>query len=277
MTVFLLSLFLLSTAQATWSIVAVDGDTNLIGGAGTSCVGTLDVGVIFGIAPGVGAVHAQAYLNEQGRDYAVDLLNQGLSPDDIISAITNISFDAQSSYRQYGIVDTQGRSAGFTGTNNGVWAGDAQGTINNIVYSAQGNILTGEAVVERTVTRFAAQSSCDFTENLWEALKAGGTSTEGDSRCTTSGIPSDSAFIRVVNPDGSDLINLSVIGNSQENPLDRLQILFDDWRNANPCPVIEEPSEQEEQEKDTGCRVVSKPPPMWLLVLVGCIICRRIE
>ena len=274
----LLISLLTPTAEATWSIVAIDRNSNLIGGTGTSCVGTLDVRIIFGVAPQLGAVHAQAYLHEPGRDQAVEFLEQGLPPDEIISAITDTSFDSQSSLRQYGIVDSQGRSSGFTGTSNGIWAGDTQGTINNIVYSVQGNILTGEPVVQRTAHRFESQESCDFTENLWESLKAGGTDSEGDSRCTTNGIPSDSAFIRVVNSDGSDLINLSVVGDSQENPMDRLQILFDEWRQTNPCPQIEDANQQKEQEPDSGCQVDSGLQTSgWILGLTGLLLIRRFQ
>ena len=185
------------------------------------------------------------------------------------------SFDPQNSYRQYWIVDTNGRSSGFTGPSNGVWAGDTEGTINDIVYSVQGNILTGEPVVQRTENRFLAQSSFDFTENLWESLKAGGTDSEGDSRCTANGIPSDSAFIRVVDSNGSDLINLSVIGDSSENPLEHLQILFDEWRQTNPCPQLEDINPQNESIKDGGYEVASGLQTTWLLILTGILMRRR--
>ena len=275
MNALLLGSLLLSTAQATWSIVAYDTTSNVVGGAGTSCVGTFDVSIILGVSPANGAVHAQAYLNEQARDQAVELLSQGQSPADIVAVITAGSFDPQSGYRQYGIVDSQGRSAGFTGPNNGDWAGDVQGTVDNIVYSVQGNILTSETVVQRTADRFQAHSSCDLAENLWEALKSGRRQNEGDSRCTDSGIPSDSAFIRVVNPDGSDLLHLSVVGDSQEDPLDRLQLQFDDWRAANPCPEIEDPTVSED--KEGRCQIGPNGSSVWLFLLAGGVLMRRFD
>ncbi len=271
----LLFAFFIPSAGATWSIVAVDPATGQIGGAGTSCVGTLDVSIIFGAAPGKGAVHAQAYFNEQGRDQAVELLTQGVAPTEIITTITGSSFDPQSSYRQYGIVDMQGRSAGFTGQNTTQWTGDIQGSVNGIIYSAQGNILTGQPVVQRTFDRFAAQTSCDLTANLWEALKAGRAESEGDSRCTPNGIPSDSAFIRVVDSAGNIIVNLSVVGDSPEDPLDRLQVLFDQWRATSPCPVAETPAAEPKQEQNTGCQFIAAPTSLILCIPMLLAVRRR--
>jgi uncharacterized Ntn-hydrolase superfamily protein len=50
-------------ASTTWSIVAADPSTGLLGGAGTSCVGSLGVEIIFAAAPDAGAIHAQAQIN----------------------------------------------------------------------------------------------------------------------------------------------------------------------------------------------------------------------
>ena len=63
-----------SPVSATYSIVAADQATGQVGGSGTSCVGTLDVFIIYGAVPGKGAVHAQAQLSVAGRDEAVRLL-----------------------------------------------------------------------------------------------------------------------------------------------------------------------------------------------------------
>ena len=272
----LISLLFLQPAWATWSIVAVNPATGQIGGAGTSCVGTLDVAIIFGVSAGKGAIHAQAYYNEQGKDKAVELLTQGLAPTEIISSITDPSFDSQSGYRQYGIVDMQGRSAGFSGHNNTQWAGDMQGVTNGIVYSAQGNILTGQAVVQRTFDRFAAQTSCDLAENLWEALKAGRAENQGDSRCTPNGIPADSAFIRVVDANGNLLIDLSVVGDSPEDPLDRLQELFNQWRTTSPC-AVDDTEEESDPKKTTSptCQSVTPPALMFIWLLPAALLAIR--
>ena len=75
---FALALWAPNAASATYSIVAVDLESGAVGGAGTSCVGAnLSVYDIYGSAPGYGAVMAQASLNREGRERAVELLAQG--------------------------------------------------------------------------------------------------------------------------------------------------------------------------------------------------------
>lgn len=61
-------LVLPGSARGTYSIVASDQATQQVGGAGTSCVGSLSVRIIYGVAIGHGAVHAQAQINTAGRD-----------------------------------------------------------------------------------------------------------------------------------------------------------------------------------------------------------------
>jgi uncharacterized Ntn-hydrolase superfamily protein len=71
-------------ASATYSIAGVDLVTKEVGGAITSCVGALDVGIVYGALPGVGVIHAQAQLDQRGRakERALDLLMQGTAPKD---------------------------------------------------------------------------------------------------------------------------------------------------------------------------------------------------
>src|SRR5262245_34020933 len=88
------------TARATYSIVATDAATLQVGGAGTSCVGAASVRVIYGVAPGHGAVHAQALVSTAGRNRAVQLLSQDVDPIDIIAAITAPAFDPSAGLRQ---------------------------------------------------------------------------------------------------------------------------------------------------------------------------------
>src|SRR5262245_18550052 len=126
-------------ANATYSIVATDTASGQVGGAGTSCLsGGLSVYVIYGISPGKCVVAAQAAINQNGRNVAVQQLSQGVAPADIIRALTMSSFDPSFSSRQYGIVDLQGRAAGHTGTTNQNFADDRQGKSGaNYTYSTQ--------------------------------------------------------------------------------------------------------------------------------------------
>lgn len=223
-------------AHATYSIVATDSATGQVGGAGTSCVGSMSVYIIYGSAPGHGAVHAQAYVNEAGRDEAARLLGLDTPPDDILAAITNPSFDSNASFRQYGIADLSGRAAGFTGVANGSYANDAQGSVSTFTYSVQGNILTSGVVLDQAATGFEGEG-CDLADRLMLALEAGAVGGEGDSRCTASGIPSDSAFIHVDLVDGSDYLHISVTDSAPASPLIELRAQYDVWRASHHCPV----------------------------------------
>ena len=225
-------------ARATYSIAAVDQSTQQVGGAVTSCVGSLDVGVVYGALPGVGVIHAQAQLDQRGRakTRALELLMQGVAPSDIIQQITAASFDSAFASRQYGIVDLVGRSAGFTGAQAQAYKRDQQGQSGSFVYSVQGNILTSQKVLDQAADAFAARG-CDLAERLMLALEAGAANGEGDSRCTRNGIPSDSAFIEVDLPGqaAGSYLKLSVRGTAPQSPLVPLRMQFNAWRRTHPC------------------------------------------
>lgn len=228
-------------ALATYSIVAADGAAGQVGGSGTSCVGSfLDVFVIYGGAPGHGAVHAQARVNTAGRDEAVRLLELDTPPADIIAAITASTFDRSAAQRQYGIADLAGGAAGFTGSSTLPWSGDLQGTDGPFTYSIQGNILTSGAVLDQAEEGFLA-GGCDLADRLMLALEAGAENGEGDSRCTPDGIPSDGAFLHVDLEDGTVLVHLEANDTSPDSPLEELRGLYDAWRLENPCPEPPEP------------------------------------
>jgi len=230
----MIALWLAASAHATWSVVATDAATSQVGGAGTSCVGTFNVGIIFAAAPGIGAVHAQAAVSTRGRDRAAEILAKGGTPDDAITEISSEAFDTSAAARQYGVVDVFGNAAAFTGGDNGDWAGDLQGTDGTYTFSAQGNILTNAEVVTRTHAAFSNVGGCDLAERLIVSLAAGSVPSEGDSRCTPE-LPSDSAFIRVLDASGEVYLDLSVVDTAPDDPLVLLRAAFDDWRVDNPC------------------------------------------
>ena len=231
-------LLVATPAGATYSIVGADRVTREVGGTGTSCLRGSDVYIIYGAAPGLGVIHAQAQANLNGRDRGVELLAQGTAPADVISAITAASFDPNARVRQYGVADATGRTAGFTGPGDGVFAGDRQGSVGTFAYSVQGNILTSEAVLTQAAAGFEA-SGCDLAERLMRGLEAGAENGEGDSRCTPNGIPSDSSFIQVERPGTprGSYLELHVRASGSESPIPGLREQFDTWRTAHPCPT----------------------------------------
>src|SRR5262249_9254554 len=84
---------LVDSANATYSIVAADQKTQQLGGAGTSCVGSLSVRIIYGVAIGHGAVHAQATLNIPARERAVLRLSEDVHPIGILAEITFVELE----------------------------------------------------------------------------------------------------------------------------------------------------------------------------------------
>ena len=226
------------SAHATYSIVASDRATRHSGGAGTSCLGGGDVYIIYGSAPGIGVIHAQALFSAAGRQTGTGLLLDGQSPANIIEALTDPDFDDQADSRQYAVVDVTGRVAAFTGDDAQNFASDVQGQLGDYTYSVQGNILTSNAVLSQAVQAFEADG-CDLAERLMRALMAGAAGGEGDSRCTGDGIPSDSAFLQVDVPDvpAGDFLSLRVPSSGNDDPLIELQALFDEWRADHPCVV----------------------------------------
>jgi len=71
-------------------------------------------------------------------------------------------------HRQVGIVDAKGRAVAYTGKKCMEWAGHIVGD----GYSAQGNILAGESVVQSMVQVYESAGG-DLIDRLFAALKAG--------------------------------------------------------------------------------------------------------
>lgn len=225
-------------ARATYSIVAVDRGSQQVGGAGASCVGNAYITSLYGSVARVGALHAQAYILGTRRSSGQIFMQQGLSPAEIITKLTDPAFDGEAAERQYGIVDLRGRSAGFTGTGALAYAGHDQGGDARYTVSIQGNILTSSKVISQAKGAFLGAAGCDLASRLMLALEAGRQGGEGDNRCTPQGIPADSAFLQVTAPDGNDLVLLQVKGTAPADPVTQLRGLFNTWRASNPCTLL---------------------------------------
>src|SRR5439155_22834415 len=113
-------------AFATWSVVALDQKTGTIVVASATCVaqaaflrrpatGLRDIQAI--VAPGVGAAAAQAAVDNtraNQRLIYVELL-KGTDPAQILELLRQ---DHDIDIRQFGILDMQGRRAGWSGAKN---------------------------------------------------------------------------------------------------------------------------------------------------------------
>ena len=191
-----------SVTGATWSIVAVDPATREVGVAGASCIANAQM--IAGLAPGRGAIAAQAMANFEGRDRGVELLAGGASPQAVIETLASARFDSflgidTSRLRQYGVaaLDFMDAPAAFTGS----WTFDWQGQELGPGVSIQGNLLAGPEVVARALAAFQAPSpelAGPLADRLLRALEAGA-EAGGDRRC----LPEQaalSAFLMVAAP-----------------------------------------------------------------------------
>jgi uncharacterized Ntn-hydrolase superfamily protein len=182
-------------ASATWSVIAVDARTGRIVVASATCVpqarfagfgrqgalGLMDIQAI--VVPGVGVAAAQAGVDasRQNQWLIYRQLQAGTDPVEIIEMMKN---DPAIERRQFGVVDMRGRSAGFSGRDNGSASLDIQSTVpqTSIHFSIQGNILASEDVVRLAVSAFvsAGPSLADRVMAAMEAADAAG----GDRRCT---------------------------------------------------------------------------------------------
>ena len=132
---------------STFSIVAMDTLTGEFGVAVASKV--LDVGYIVPWGePGTGAVATQAQTNALFGPEGLDILRTGATAEETMENL--LGSDPEREVRQLGIVDANGNSASFTGSETMDWAGSITGS----GYAIQGNILTGPEVIEEMESAF---------------------------------------------------------------------------------------------------------------------------
>jgi uncharacterized Ntn-hydrolase superfamily protein len=201
---------------ATFSICACDLDQGRWGVATQSKF--LAVGSVVPWAePHVGAIATQSYANPRYGPDGLALLREGLSADEAVERLT--SADEGREHRQLGVVDGQGRSATFTGSECLDWAGGRTGPS----YAVQGNILVSEATVAALESTFLATAGRPLAERLLDCLAAA-QEAGGDSR------GQQSAALLVVEKDGgyarlSDvLVDLRV--DDHERPIEELTRLY---------------------------------------------------
>lgn len=158
---------------STFSIVGCDTATGELGVAVASKY--FAVGAIVPWAKAdVGAAATQSYVNPDYGIIGLELLQQGLSPRQVIDSLTRA--DSMFERRQVGIIDSRGRAANFTGAECLPWAGGRVGRH----CAAQGNILISGEVVDKMITAFENVTG-ELSDKLLSALLAGDTAG-GDSR-----------------------------------------------------------------------------------------------
>ena len=165
---------------ATFSILGYDPKTGEVGGAVQSRVFAVGNGVLWAEA-GTGVVATQAVIDVAYGPRGLDLLRAGMTPAAAVKAIWESDPDPwpkdwTKQGRQFAIMDANGNYAAFTGPKATAWAGHKSGKF----CTAQGNILSGEAVVNDMVAAFE-KTEGHLSLRLMAALDAG-QKAGGDTR-----------------------------------------------------------------------------------------------
>ena len=199
--------------RGTYSIVARDPESGALGVAVQShwfSVGS----VVSWARAGVGAVATQSIADPAYGPNALDLLEQGVSPQDALDRLTGE--DQRQAFRQVAVVDAHGRVATHTGASCMAYAGHDSGD----GFSVQANMMASAEVWPAMARAFDA-SSGPLARRLIAALRAA-EGAGGDVRGRQS------SAIVVAPPEGEPwrlLVDLRV--EDHPEPLDEIERLLD--------------------------------------------------
>ena len=208
---------------ATFSILGYDPNTGEVGGAVKSRVFAVGNGVLWAEA-NVGVVTTQAVVDVSYGPQGLELLRQGLSPEQIVQRLLSDDPDPRPEDwtklgRQFSVMDARGNVATHTGPRASNWAGHRVSA--NV--SAQGNILAGPPVVDMMVEAFESTEG-HLSFRLQAALEAG-QAAGGDTRGMQS------AAMIIVKEDGGVWLNNDVVLRLQvddsDDPISELRRLVE--------------------------------------------------
>ena len=261
-------LSLQSSAFATWSIIAVDRSTGQVIIASATCVpqsrfpprpsrDLMDIQAV--IVPGKGVAACQAGVDNTRENQMIvyEELNKGTEPSQILELLReheNKKDEPQMERRQFGIVDLEGRSAGFNGERNRPASLYVSGEVGkDIFFQVQGNILFSDNVAYHAALRFT-QAKGTLADRVMAAME-GADEVGGDKRCTCEEEPkpaapcdgktSHVAYIAIANQDdkmgtshndGDYYAYISVTDedikpHENANPVKTLRMRYDEWKN----------------------------------------------
>lgn len=179
------ALLLAARADATWSIIIVDSATREVGVGSATCLTSedLEAGVpVVLVGIGGGAAQSSGDVTGANRRIIWDDLLAGVDPALILANLQYPGSLHQS--RQYGIVDAYNRAVTFSGSLNGAYAGGKTGTFGTMTYAIQGNVLTGQPVVDMAEAALLNTPGA-MPEKLMAAMEAAA-AMGGDGRCSCS-------------------------------------------------------------------------------------------
>jgi uncharacterized Ntn-hydrolase superfamily protein len=233
---FILIMAVHSTSFATWSILAVDTTSGQIVVASATCLrqtvfpqlGAKDLRDIQAVVvPGKGAAVCQASIDPTRKNQQTVLteLGRGTDPARILELLKTQDSAVES--RQFGVLDLQGRSIGFSGKANIPTALSESGDVGtNIHYQMQGNILANEEVIHEAARSFTRASGtlADRVMAAMEAADAKG----GDRRCT-DGRTAFVAYILMVDKSGKETY-IATNDEDSSNPITALRARYNKSR-----------------------------------------------
>ncbi len=183
---FLIGLLLfVSPAAATWSILIIDLATGEIAIGIATCLTGFDLRpstVV--VVPGYGVAAAQSFVGPLSlRELIRAGLLNGQTAQQILAALAAADPGGHQS-RQYGIASLTGGTITFTGTGAGAFASGITGQSGSLVYTVQGNVLTGMPVITA-----AEQAILNTPGSMGDKLMAAMQAARlmgGDGRCSCS-------------------------------------------------------------------------------------------
>jgi hypothetical protein len=178
----LLTLTLLSwPAHATWSILIVNHRTGEVAIGSATCLTNINLARLTPtvvIGRGIGVVQAAG--NSALLPLIAQGIRDGLTPEVILANVD--AADMFFNSRQIGIVSFDGPPVTFTGGGAGRWKGGVVGTVGELSYAIQGNVLTGAPVVLMAEAA-VLNTPGDMTQKLMAAMVAA-KEAGGDGRCS---------------------------------------------------------------------------------------------
>ena len=213
----------------TFSIIAFDPATNELGVGVQSRAFGAGAAVPYA-KPGVGAIATQASANRSYGPKAIALLEQGLSPEEVVKRITDD--DPGRDSRQVAVIDAKGRSAVYTGRRviernsdpkDPVHLGGYAGHVTGKNYSVQGNTLASVDVVKAMAAAYE-NGTGTMADRLMDALDAG-QAKGGDTRgMQSAGI----LVVRPLPPNSTSTVEriVDIRVDDHENPFKELRRLL---------------------------------------------------
>lgn len=175
-----------SQVFATWSILFHDTESGETGVASATCVTGIDLKAfspVIRVATGAGAAQSAVDSSGQRRNIIRDGLINGDDADSIVADLVQVNGSA---FHQHGVVGSGPSSATQSGIDTFDHSSGVSGSVGNVYYAIQGNILTGVAVIDEA-EQALLNTNDSWPGRLMAAMQAARLQG-GDGRCSCPGL-----------------------------------------------------------------------------------------